>query len=161
MPPGSTDNPVQIHNARPGLQFDWKEVQKLFLYLSKLPVHPQPTGELSIAFLPADEHTRLHVEHHNNPEPTDVITFQGDPAHNHAGEICVSPDFAQEYSTALGTPFNEELTLYLVHGWLHLCGFDDLTEIDLQAMRKAEMDAMAHLDAHDAIPGFRLLESGE
>lgn len=155
-PPGSPDNPVEIYNGHPGLQLDGKEIQNLFLSLSKLPIQPQPAGELSIAFLTPEEHTQLHITHHNNPDPTDVITFQGDPAHNHAGEICVSPAFAQEYSEGHNSPFHRELTLYLVHGWLHLCGLDDLNETDRQAMRKGEKEALAHLEAHNAIPNFQL-----
>ena len=156
-PPGSPDNPVEIHSGHKGLQFNKDEVQNLFLSLSKLPIPSQPAGELSIAFLPHEEHTQLHITHHNNSEPTDVITFQGDPGHNHAGEICVSPDFANEYSKGHGTTFPQELTLYLVHGWLHLCGLDDLNETDRQAMRKGEKEAMNHLEAHNAIPNFKLL----
>lgn len=156
-PPGSSKNPVLIYNALEGFSFEEPSIQELFLSLSRLPIETQPTGELSIAFLHEDQHTELHVTHHQNPDPTDVITFLGDPENELAGEICISPEFAQKYCEEQGGDFSREVTLYLVHGWLHLSGLDDLTEEDRVKMRQGEKDALEHLEKLDAIPEFRFL----
>jgi len=155
-PPGSKDNPVLIHNALDTLKFSEPDIQNLFHHLAELPFQLQVPGELSIAFLGAEEHTQLHITHHQNPEPTDVITFQGSPDYESAGEICVSPEFAQNYCQENGGNFSQELTLYLVHGWLHLCGLDDQSEEEREKMRKGEKVAMEHLKQHNAIPEFLL-----
>ncbi len=68
--------------------------------------------------------------------PTDVITFSGDPDDGTAGEICVCPEAAQSYAKENGKEFAAELTLYLAHGYLHLCGFDDIEDDDKIEMRR-------------------------
>lgn len=156
-PPGSSNNPVLIYNALEGFTFEETSLQNLFFQLSKLPFELEATGELSIAFLPDDPHTELHITHHQNPEPTDVITFRGDSENDMAGEICISPEFAQEYCEENGGDFSREVTLYLVHGWLHLCGLDDLSEEERVKMREGEKVALKHLESVDAIPEFRFL----
>ena len=155
-PPGTKDNPVLVYNALDSLQFREPDIQQLFLHLSELSFQLQVPGELSIAFLSDKEHTQLHITHHQNPEPTDVITFQGSADYKSAGEICVSPEFAQNYCEENGGNFSRELTLYLIHGWLHLCGLDDQTEEQRLEMRKAEKTALQNLEATNAIPEFKL-----
>ena len=155
-PPGSSNNPVLIYNALENFSFEENSIQQLFLSLSQFATETQPAGELSIAFLPEDQHTELHITHHQNPDPTDVITFLGDPENELAGEICISPEFAQKYCEENGGNFSREVTLYLVHGWLHLCGLNDLTEEDRVKMRQGEKDALEHLEKKDAIPEFHL-----
>ena len=50
-----------------------------------------------------------------------------------------------------------ELTLYVVHGWLHLSGYDDLKPARKRRMRAAEKRAMALLQKAKAVPAFQLL----
>jgi probable rRNA maturation factor len=146
---------VLIRNKYAGLQFSQGSIQELFRILHSIDRFKHPTGELSIVFLPADIHTELHKKFHNNPEPTDVITFQGDPMTNFGGEICVSPGYALEYVHLHGGEFAIEVTLYLVHGWLHLCGLNDIEENDRQNMRKEEHRCINLLKNSDKIPDFK------
>jgi probable rRNA maturation factor len=57
---------------------------------------------------------------------------------------------------ALQADFATELTLYVVHGWLHLAGYDDLQPAKKRRMRAAEKRAMTLLRTTDAVPEFRL-----
>lgn len=59
-------------------------------------------------------------------------------------------------SRALQAKFSAELTLYVVHGWLHLAGYDDLQPAKKRRMRAAEARAMKLLRAAQALPEFRL-----
>jgi probable rRNA maturation factor len=104
-----------------------------------------PPGELSLAFLTDDALAGLHAGFLADPSPTDVITFAGDPALGLAGEICVSADTAAREAAARGRDFSDELALYLVHGWLHLAGYDDLAPAKKRTMRAAEKRALALL----------------
>jgi probable rRNA maturation factor len=113
--------------------------------------------ELSIAFLPALALARLHEQFLDDPSETDVITFPGDKHLKHAGDICVSPDAAYLFAKEHKKDFSEELTLYVVHGWLHLAGYDDLQPALKRAMRRAEAKALTLLRKHKAIPKFKLL----
>jgi probable rRNA maturation factor len=132
-----------------------------------------PPGELSLVFLTDSALAQLHADFMDDPSLTDVITFEGDAAAGLAGEICVSADTAARYvglldGAAPAAPrsrhhpasqqsvFATELTLYLVHGWLHLAGYDDLQPTKKRRMRAAEARALKLLRTHAAIPAFVL-----
>lgn len=106
-----------------------------------------PLGELSLVVLDAAAMGRVHADFLDDPSPTDVITFDGDPAFGEAGEVCVCADVARDYAAGHGGTFSRELTLYLVHGYLHLAGFDDTRPALKRRMRAAERRAMAVLEA--------------
>jgi len=99
---------------------------------------------------------KLHADFLADPAPTDVITFAGDPAQASAGEICVSADAAARMTGRAAGPYSAELTLYIVHGWLHLAGYDDRRGPAKRAMRRAEARALRFLRAAGAIPRFKL-----
>jgi probable rRNA maturation factor len=101
-----------------------------------------PPGELSLVFLTDPALARLHADFLADPSVTDVITFEGDPALGFAGEICVSVDTAAAYARRTGRDFARELLLYVVHGWLHLAGYDDLQPAKKRRMRRAEARAL-------------------
>jgi probable rRNA maturation factor len=73
----------------------------------------------------------LHRQYMNQPAPTDVITFQH-------GEIFISVQTAKRQARQFQTSMMRELQLYVVHGLLHLHGFDDQTAPDTRRMRAAE-----------------------
>jgi probable rRNA maturation factor len=74
---------------------------------------------------------RVHLDFMGLPDPTDVITF-------HHGEIVVSADTAAARAKEFGHTVDAELALYLVHGLLHLKGFDDATSRDASRMRSIQ-----------------------
>lgn len=115
-----------------------------------------PTGELSFVFLTDAALAELHGSFLNDLSLTDVITFEADPLAGTAGEICVSVDTARRYAQQAGHAFEDELTLYLVHGLLHLAGYDDLAPARKRRMRLAERRAMQLLRKQEAVPPFRL-----
>lgn len=112
-------------------------------------------GELSLVFLTDPALAQLHADFLADPTPTDVITFEGDPTQGTAGEICVSVDAAIR-EVGPRRDFSAELTLYLVHGWLHLVGYDDLQPAKKRRMRRAEAKAMKLLRDAGALPRFQL-----
>ena len=96
-----------------------------------------PPGELSIAAMTDSALARIHARFLDDPKATDVITFSGEPAFGTAGEICVSADTAERFAVKKSHDFSAELTLYVVHGWLHLAGYDDLEPKLKRRMRAA------------------------
>jgi probable rRNA maturation factor len=143
---------VLIYCELEQLQFDDVEVAAFFTALDELYAGPQ--GLLSVAFLRDDTLREIHAEFLRDKESTDVITFPGDIVENFAGEICVSVDYAATYAEIHGKNFAEELTLYLVHGWLHLCGLDDIEFEDITRMRLAEERSITFLKSHCLMPNF-------
>jgi len=113
-------------------------------------------GELSVTFLTDAAMARLHADFLNDPTATDVITFDGDSAIEHAGDICVSVDTALAYSAKHDLPFAEELLRYVIHGWLHLAGYDDLQPEHKRRRRAAENRALKLLRDACLQPAFSL-----
>jgi probable rRNA maturation factor len=150
---------LDILNAHPRLTLDKKAVARA---VGTLDSHAGkflggcPAGELSLAFMTDAKLAALHDDFLDDPTTTDVITFEGRPEFGVAGEICVSADTAAAYALRHGRDLSEELTLYIVHGWLHLAGFDDLQPAKKRRMRAAEARAMKLLHASAAVPRFSL-----
>ena len=68
-------------------------------------------------------------------------------AHGRAidGEVLVSGEMAAQMAPRFGWSAREELTLYLVHGLLHLCEYDDQTPRERRVMREREQAILAEL----------------
>ena len=83
---------------------------------AEVPLHH--LDEIELTILSDAEIARVHGDFLGDPTPTDVITF-------HHGEILVSADTALRQGTAHGQPLDHELALYMIHGLMHLGGWDD------------------------------------
>lgn len=93
--------------------------------------------EVEISLVDDDTITQVHADFMALPEPTDVITFQH-------GEILLSVDTAARQASAYDrTPF-DEVTLYVIHGLLHLAGYEDKTPEAFEEMR-AQQEAILAL----------------
>jgi probable rRNA maturation factor len=160
---------VLIANRHPRLRLDRRQIADVIRLLDAHAAKFRggcPAGELSLVFLTDPGLARLHGDFLADPSTTDVITFAGDPALGTAGEICVSADAAARYArkhrrnpvrrSLREGGFSAELTLYLVHGWLHLAGYDDLVPAKKRIMRRAEAHALRLLGAARGHPRFTL-----
>ena len=81
--------------------------------LEKLP-------EITVVLVSDRRIAQIHRQFMKEPGPTDVITFQH-------GEIVMSVETEKQQARQYGSIVEHELRLYLVHGLLHLHGFDDKT----------------------------------
>ncbi|MFQ5380624.1 MAG: rRNA maturation RNase YbeY, partial [Dehalococcoidia bacterium] len=91
-------------------------------------------------------------------EPTDVLAFpdEADPAfieaeaaEDYLGDIAISLETAAFQATQAGHSIEDELAHLLVHGILHLCGYDHVTgDADAARMRSREEDYLANPAAH-------------
>ncbi len=97
-------------------------------------------ASISIALVDQAAIHAINREHLGHDWPTDVISFDlsepGDPVL--AGELVVSAEMAAITAANLGVEPGDELALYVVHGILHICGYDDMNEADVAAMRRRE-----------------------
>lgn len=148
---------LEINNLYDGLADPEDAARRLFGALDASARFPVAAGELSVVFVGDEAIARVHADFMDAPTPTDVITFPADAAMRSAGEIIVSVDHARSRAEELGEPFSRELSLYLVHGWLHLAGYDDRNAADRAAMRAAEREALALIDGAEDRVAFRLL----
>jgi len=102
--------------------------------------------ELSIAIVGIDEMTDLNGRYRGKEGPTDVLSFPCDDPCSVVGpdepialgDVVISPDVALQQALDLGHTVEAELNLLLVHGVLHLLGYDHESDEDAAAMQARE-----------------------
>jgi len=114
-------------------------------------------AEISLAFVADDEMHALNRRHLEHDYPTDVLSFLLDESETETGrsieaEIIVGTEYAARTAPQFGWSANEEVTLYVVHGLLHACGYDDLSPDKKRVMRRAERAALRR---HGLEPQYR------
>jgi len=92
--------------------------------------------EISVLIVSDRKIASLHRQFMNESGPTDVITFQH-------GEIFVGVESARRNARRFGNAFERELRLYVVHGLLHLHGFDDRNAASARRMRVVQRKILA------------------
>ena len=88
--------------------------------------------ELSILFVSDSEIQKLNRHYRGKNKPTDVLSFplqEGDPQHLNRdiaalGDIVISVETAKRQASKFGKTFEEELQFLLIHGFLHILGYD-------------------------------------
>lgn len=98
--------------------------------------------EVSIYFVTRRAISKMHFEYFNDDSATDCISFPMDSeneiGYRVLGEVFVCPQVAIEYAANHQQEPEKEIILYVVHGLLHLLGYDDITAADRKKMRAAE-----------------------
>lgn len=77
--------------------------------------------EISIVFLEANQMAELNKKYRGKNKPTDVLSFD----YQDSAEIAICPVQVKKNSLKLKALFKTELTKVLIHGILHLAGYDD------------------------------------
>jgi probable rRNA maturation factor len=100
-------------------------------------------GEVSVAIVDAATIHRLNREFLAHDYPTDVISFvYASDGERLEGEIIASADYALQEAMSYNWPAEQELLLYVVHGALHLIGYDDLDPASSTLMRQREREVL-------------------
>jgi len=156
-PPSSADEEVSMqisvvsHREPEPLAFD------AFVELATFVLEREDTPdavELSVAVVGVEEIAELNSRFRGKEGPTDVLSFPcddpcavvgpGEPVT--LGDVVIAPEIAEQQAAELGHTVEEELNLLLVHGVLHLLGYDHIEDIDAAAMQSREralLDAWA------------------
>src|SRR5262249_42284443 len=95
------------------------------------PKFPAGLAAVEISFIAPRESGRIHLEFFGDPASTDVMTFEH-------GEILICPDVAERQRKASGLSLRAELLTYVIHGMLHLCGWNDLGPGEFEAMAREQ-----------------------
>lgn len=103
-------------------------------------------GEVNVRITSDEEMRRLNREFRRKDQPTDVLSFPCSPNGNSnlAGDIAISFEIAYANAGAFGHPFEEELKILMLHGLLHLAGYDH--ERDRGEMAHKEQRLRARLN---------------
>ena len=98
--------------------------------LRSLGIHPE--SELSISLVDMEEMSSLHMRWLDESGPTDVLSFPMDELKPNSssdgpgilGDIVLCPEYAKKQAVEIGHSLQAELEVLVVHGVLHLLGFD-------------------------------------
>ena len=115
-----------------GLEKFAAKAMRLCLELhTRRPTELTKLHEVFVWFISDRRMSQLHRQFLGEMGPTDVLTFQH-------GEIFISIEMAKRHAHRFGNSLVRELQLYIVHGLLHLGGFDDRTQTEARKMRRMQ-----------------------
>lgn len=99
-----------------------------------------PAAKVTFAFFDDATIHAMNKRHLDHDEPTDVLTFPYSirGAAKLEGDIAIGAGVAKAEAEERGHPVAAELCLYVIHGCLHLCGYNDKKPADARAMRRKE-----------------------
>lgn len=146
---------ISCFDIQTDLKISTLQVQNLIrLVLEKLEV---TCDEIIIQFVKKAAITKLHLTYFNDPSPTDCISFPMDAPSSESelpvvlGEVFVCPSTAIAYALKNNTSPYLEISLYIIHGILHLLGFKDIEKEDKQEMRAKEKCCLCYLKEKEAL----------
>ncbi len=95
-------------------------------------------GELGYVFCSDDFLLDINIQYLEHDTYTDIVTFdytEGSVLH---GEMYISTDRIAENASDFGVSFDTELRRVMAHGLLHMCGYGDKTDVEINIMRAKE-----------------------
>ena len=106
------------------------------------------SGKINVVLVDGNTSRQYNRDFLQHDYPTDTISFPIEDRRNEGyleGDVLVCPEVAKERAKEFGWTAEEELLLYVVHGMLHLFGFDDTTPQQQAAMQAKEREYLATL----------------
>ncbi len=130
---------INIFNHQKAILINIKNVKNIVkIILNDFSIN---CNEVNIYFVDEKEIKKLHKDFFNDNTPTDCISFPIDPIGVNCdilGEIFVCTEVAINYAKKNNIDKCDETLLYLIHGLLHLIGYNDKFEHDIKIMREKE-----------------------
>ena len=106
-------------------------------------------AKINVAVVDDPTIAELHQRYLDDPSPTDVLSFALERSPKYLeGEIVVSANTAAALAPNYNWTAADELLLYVIHGALHLIGYDDATPKKRSIMRKKEREYLARFGLH-------------
>ena len=118
--------------------------------------------EAGLSFVDADEMAALNAAYRNFDQPTDVLAFGADDGRaprgpdepRLVGDVVICPSVAAANAVAYRRSVDDEVALLVVHGALHLLGYDHADDRDAEKMESREQELLA-LAAANAVASAR------
>jgi probable rRNA maturation factor len=116
---------------------------------------PKMPPEVSLVFTSDASIRAINAEWRGQDKPTNVLSFPAFPLAPGKmpgpmlGDIILAQETLVREAQALGKPFDEHLSHLLVHGFLHLFGYDHMEENDAERMESLETRILAGLGLSD------------
>jgi len=106
-------------------------------------------GNITYIFCSDEEILRINQSYLNHDYYTDIITFDYSEGDKLSGDLFISLETVKTNSERYKTNFIEELHRVMIHGILHLCGYEDDTPQEKKVMRLKEDEALKMLSKSD------------
>lgn len=103
-------------------------------------------GEVSYVFCSDERILEVNKQYLSHDFYTDIITFDYVERERVSGDIFISIDRVEENAQDFNVSFQQELLRVVIHGVLHLLGFEDHSQEEQQLMRQKENEAIALWD---------------
>lgn len=107
---------------------------------------------VTVALVSDDALRQLHAQFMDEDSVTDVMTFPVGEAGQEGGDIVISVDRAAEQGPDHGFSVDQEVQFLLMHGLLHLCGWDDLNPQDRERMLARQTELLAKFSSWGDAP---------
>jgi probable rRNA maturation factor len=114
-------------------------------------------GLVTVVVTTNSEMKRLNGQFRGKDEPTDVLSFPSGEMSPLAGEIAISHEIAKENASRLGHSITEEIKILILHGILHLAGYNH--DDDEGKMARREHNLRKALRLPDALIERSMTES--
>ncbi len=150
--------PARTVSGRPRCHVEWSGLEVSVAARSlaeravELALKRDKLRQRSLCVLVVDdaESAKLHDTHFADATPTDVMSFpDGSPDPSlgltRLGDLAIGLDVARRVAAQRGRPIDEELALYVLHGTLHLLGYDDIDDSDCDEMWALQRAVMGDL----------------
>jgi len=112
--------------------------------LNVIQAHQKKAGEVFFLFCSDEALLKINQQFLQHDYYTDIITFDNSESDEViSGELYISLDRIIDNATTLNTDFETELHRVIIHGVLHLIGFNDKTTNEQSAMRAAEQKCLS------------------
>lgn len=138
---------IDIEN-RSNVSVEQKKLQKIANFVMK-ELKLRPEQELSISLVDIKEMTELHQKWMNESGPTDVMSFRLAEITEFdfsLGDVVICPAIAEKDANKLQKSPAEHLVFLLVHGILHLIGFDHQEAAERRDMQQQEVNLMNRIN---------------
>jgi probable rRNA maturation factor len=139
------DIAIEVNNTQAHLTIDRERLATIARRV--LMMQAVARAEVSITLVDDATIRRINREHLGHDWETDIVTFPlsapGDPTLT--ADLVISAQMAASTAQAADSDAFAELALYLVHGLLHLTGYDDVRAADRPAMRRREAEVLREL----------------
>lgn len=137
-------NQIDILNQQDEIPVETQELVELAMFVLEAEGIEK---RISVALVSRDEIQQLHKSYLGKDHPTDVLSFPLDRDEDSSpddllGEIVISPLEARMNARENELSTEEEIQLYLIHGILHLLGYDDQDDQDRQKMKTREQELL-------------------
>jgi probable rRNA maturation factor len=143
---------IAIHSQQESVAIDFKRMREAARAV--LDGEGVADAEISLAFVDNATIHALNKRYLDHDEPTDVLSFplSDGRARKLCGELVIGAEVAMVQATERGHDVQAELALYVIHGLLHLCGYDDHGATDRREMGSRERHYLRVLELPDIAP---------